>query len=163
MLRPTHWISPPGGFLKIYVDAAVARIRGVAAAICRNKEGVFQGASAIVLRNIADPPTIEALAIREALALAEDLNLHSIHVASDCKVVVDDMKQKHLSSYGAILHEIIDHSRSFLNCNFIHEFRSSNFEAHNLAKYVLRLGVGRHVWLGHPGDLSFVPTNIGSG
>ncbi|XBI52671.1 hypothetical protein VPH35_035017 [Triticum aestivum] len=87
MARPTHWIQPLDMFLNINVDAAVTRNRGrgVAAAICRN-QGVFQGASAIVFKGIADPPTVEALAIREALALVEDLNLQSIHVASDCKV-----------------------------------------------------------------------------
>uniref|UniRef100_A0A453APT6 RNase H type-1 domain-containing protein n=1 Tax=Aegilops tauschii subsp. strangulata TaxID=200361 RepID=A0A453APT6_AEGTS len=84
MARPTHWIQPLDMFLNINVDAAVTRNRGrgVAAAICRN-QGVFQGASAIVFKGIADPPTVEALAIREALALVEDLNLQSIHVASD--------------------------------------------------------------------------------
>uniref|UniRef100_A0A453APP0 RNase H type-1 domain-containing protein n=1 Tax=Aegilops tauschii subsp. strangulata TaxID=200361 RepID=A0A453APP0_AEGTS len=146
MARPTHWIQPLDMFLNINVDAAVTRNRGrgVAAAICRN-QGVFQGASAIVFKGIADPPTVEALAIREALALVEDLNLQSIHVASDCKVVVDNIKQRHLTSYGAILHEITDHSHSFLRCNFVHEYRSSNFEAYNLTKHVLSLVVCRRV------------------
>ena len=36
------------------------------------------GASAIVFNNIVDPVTLEALANREALALAEDLYLHHI-------------------------------------------------------------------------------------
>ena len=42
------------------------------------------------------------------LALAEDLNIQRIHVASDCKTVINDIKQKNPASYGAILHEIID-------------------------------------------------------
>ena len=107
------------------------------------------------IRHIADSQTLEALAIREALALSDGLYLRRIHLASDCKVVVDDIKHRSKASYGAIIHEIIDHSSSFSACNFVHEFRSSNFEAHNLAKHALKLGVGRHVWLGHPGDLFF--------
>ena len=115
---------------------------------------------ALVIKGTNDPSTLEALAVREALALADDLNSCRIHVASDCKVVLDDIKNKTPAIYGAILHEIIDHSSTFISCTFVHEFRSSNFEAHNLAKHCSNLGVGHHVWLGHPGDLSFVPMNI---
>ena len=49
---------------------------------------------------------------------------------------------------------------SFISCNIIHELRSSNVEAHNLAKHALKLGPGRHVWLGQPVDIPFVPVNI---
>ena len=132
----------------------------MAAAICRDHEGTFQGASAIVIKGICDPQTLQALAVREALALADVLNLPRIHVASDCKVVLDDLKQGNKARYGAVLHEIMDHNFSFTTCNFCHEFRSSNFETHNLAKHAFKLGVGRHVWLGHPGNLSFVPVYI---
>jgi hypothetical protein len=37
---------------------------------------------------ITDPATLESMACREALTLAEDLNLHRIVVALDCKEVV---------------------------------------------------------------------------
>lgn len=39
------------------------------------------------------------------------------------------------------------------------EFRTSNIEDHNLAKYALSLEVDRHVWLGQLDDLLFVPVN----
>ena len=80
-------------------------------------------------------------------------------MASDCKEVIDSIKQKNGAEYAAIVHEIIDYSTTF-SCNFVHEFRSSNVEAHNLAKHALKLGVGRRVWLGHPGNLSFVPVQL---
>ena len=92
--------------------------------------------------------------------MSEDLYQRRIHVASDCKVVVDDLKKENPPGYGAIIHEIVRRSNDFEICKFSHEFRSSNFEAHNLAKHALSLGVGRHVWLGHPVELSFVPVNI---
>ena len=76
--------------------------------------------------------------------------------------MVDDIKQRNPVSYGAILHEIVDQSSSLSRCSFVHEFRSLNFETHNLAKHSLNLGIGRHVWLGNPGNLSFVPLNIGT-
>ena len=118
------------------------------------------GASTLSFKYIVDPPTLEALAIREALALADDLYLRRIQVASDCKTVVQDLNKENLASYGAVINEIVEHSLAFDFCNFSHEFRSSNFEAHNLAKHALSLGGGRHVWLGHPGNLPSVPVNI---
>ena len=107
-----------------------------------------------------DPTTFEALAVRESLALADDLYEHRISVASDCKNVIDDIRQGSAAAYGAIIREIVDRSKFFAICSFSHEFRSSNVEAHNLAKHALSLGVGRRVWLGNPGNLSFVPVNI---
>ena len=86
------------------------------------------------------------MAIREAMALAEDLNLQSIHATSDCKVVIGDVKQKSGVVYGVIIHEFIDYSSSFILYDFVHVFRSFSVEAHNLAKHALKLGVDRRVW-----------------
>lgn len=36
-----------------------------------------------------------------------------IYVASRCKIIMDDIKQRSASSYGAIIREIIDHSNFF--------------------------------------------------
>ena len=118
------------------------------------------GASTLGFMSITNPTILEALAVREALALAEDLRLQRICIASDCQGIVNAIDQGTGGPPGAIIHEITERKGSFQLCNFVHEFRSSNVEAHNLAKHVLRLGIGRHVWLGNPGDLQFVPVNI---
>ena len=159
---PARWIPPQEGNCKINVDAALMRTRpvGAVAAVCWDRHGIFVGVSTITFHGIDDPATLEALAIRESLALADDLYERRISVASDCKVVVDDIRQRSAASYGAIIREVVDRSKSFISCLFSHEFRSLNVEAHNLAKHALSLGVGRRVWLGNPGDLSFVPVNI---
>ncbi|KAE8799248.1 putative cysteine-rich receptor-like protein kinase 20 [Hordeum vulgare] len=93
--RPKGWQQPPASLSKINADAAVSRnqLYGTVAAVCRSHEGLFLDASTIVFEGIHDPPTLDALVVQEALALAEDLNLQEIHVASDCKVVMDDIKQ----------------------------------------------------------------------
>ena len=160
--RRSGWIAPPGGLAKFNVDAAVGRGRGLGAvaAISRDSDGHFLGASAVVFRGISEPATLKCMAIREALALADDLNVANIQVASDAKVVVQDIQEKNPTEYGAIIHEIIEHTLSFQVCNISHEFRSSNIEAHKLAKHALSLPSGRHVWLGQPHGLSFVPVNI---
>ena len=95
--------------------------------------------------NLGDPTTLEACAIREGFSLAVDLNLDMICMASDCKGVVEEIKKGSAATYGAIVREINQQISSFTSCFLDHEFRSSNVEAHNLAKHVLSLGPGRHV------------------
>ena len=102
----------------------------------------------IVFNNIDDPATLEALAIREGLALAEDLNLHQLQLASDCEGVVRDVRRGTAAEFGAIINEIKLDLLSFNSCNIVHGGGSSNVEAHNLAKHALCLGFGRHVWFG---------------
>ena len=62
-----------------------------------------------------------------------------------CSILQGGVKQKNEVIYDAILHEIMKYSGSFILCSFIHEFRSLNFEAHNLVKHALQLGVGHYV------------------
>ena len=91
--------------------------------------------------------------------MANDLYEQRIYIASNCKVVFDDIKQRSEASYGAIIHEIIDHPSLFTSCFFSHEHRSLNVEAHNLVKHALTLDVGRHVLLDNPYDLTFIHIN----
>jgi hypothetical protein len=127
--------------------------------VYRDQVGNFLGASAITFRFITEPTTLEALAIREGQALAEDIYINQIQIASACKMVVNDVKMSS-AEHGGIVHEIIESIKCFNSCNIVHEFRSSNFEVHNLAKHALTLGFGHHVWLGQPGELYLLPVNV---
>ena len=113
-------MPPVQGSVKINVDGTVSmrERHGAVGEVCRDQYGAFLGASAIVFK---------ALAIRETLSIADDLYARRIHVASDCKVVVDDLHQGKLAAYGAVLREISHRSSIFLSCNIVHEFRSSNY------------------------------------
>ena len=133
---------------------------GAAAAICRDREGNFLGSSILVVRGANDLATIEALACREAQALARDLSLQHIQVASDCKQVISHIKQGVGGNYGSIIREVTETARVFTACNFMFEPRSSNFEAHRLARYGITLPLGRHIWLGHPHDADIIHVNI---
>lgn len=110
--RPSRWIAPPADHAKFNTDATVRRdcSHGVVAVVCRSPAGVFLGASCISFRNLSDPETLEAMGVREALALAEDLYEKKIHVASDCKTIVEGFKHGSSVEYGEIIHEIIKHS-----------------------------------------------------
>ena len=128
-------------------------------AICRDNNGVFLGSSALVIVEIWDPTTLEAIACREAIALAEDLHIQRMVVASDCKQVIGDITRGHKGSYGSIISEIKSRSLRF-QCNFSFEGRRVNLEAHKLVRFALRLAFGRHVWLGQPHDQTCIPLNV---
>jgi hypothetical protein len=73
--------------------------------------------------------------------------------------VVNDIVEGTMSKYGAIVLEIRGRAAHMNECKFIFEGRASNFEAHNLARFILSFGVGRYVWLGTPYDAN-IPVNI---
>ncbi|XP_020149522.1 uncharacterized protein [Aegilops tauschii subsp. strangulata] len=96
--------APPMGYAKIHVDAAV-RPEG-AVAVCRDSSGNYLGSSALVVEGVDDPTSLEAMACREAISLAEDLLLNNLVIASDCKQVVSDITTGSKGQYGAIVIEI---------------------------------------------------------
>jgi hypothetical protein len=148
--------------VKINVDAAVAQsyYRGVVAAICRNSDGSFLGASSLACPGISDSATLEAIACREALALADDLQITRAVIASDCLEVVKSLKNNSLPSYVSVIKEIRRRSDSFVEVHFVHEGRNSNVHAHDLAHSSLDLLAGRRLWLLQSPDISIVPMMI---
>jgi hypothetical protein len=80
-----RWIPPDDDQAKINVDTALARsgMGGALAAVCRNADGMFMGASALTVVGGLSPTTLEAMSCREGLSLAQDLGLPRICIASD--------------------------------------------------------------------------------
>lgn len=113
-----------------------------------------------VVHNVTDPTSMEALTCREGLSLAEDLNLASVHMASDYQVVIKDIDQGTSAPYGAIIQEVIARKLSMTSCHLMYESRNCNFEAHHLAKHASSLDVCRHIWLGMPYDPVNISVNI---
>ena len=149
--------APPANYAKIHVDAAVRTDRGgSAAAICRNTQGASLDSSALVIVGVCDPATLEAIACREAIALAQDFGLQQFIVSLDCKQVIEDISKESQGPYGAIVAEINSRAIPF-SCNFIFESRLVNVEAHKLARFDVSLPRGRHVWLGQPHDQVCIP------
>ncbi|KAE8784827.1 hypothetical protein D1007_41583 [Hordeum vulgare] len=162
ILRP-RWIPPATGETKMNVDGAVAKSSntGAIGVICRSDQGVLLGASAVVIPGMIDPEVLEAHACREAIALAEDMMISKVRIASDCLRVVNEMKeQAHRGAHCMILNDIQGRMSSFRSCVFIHEYRKSNSEAHNLARMATTLDLGRHVWFDRPPDNICIPQNI---
>lgn len=144
------------------MDGGLSRngTRGAAAAVCRDNQGTFLGASAIVVHSLTDPTCLEALACNEAISLALDLYLTDIQVASDCKEVVACISSGDPSKFAAVIREISHRCKPFNQISFVHEKREFNGEAHALAKAASSLEVGRHVWLVALPDIICIPMNI---
>ena len=152
--------TPPTGYHKIHVDAAVRQGRGGSVStVCRDGNGIFIGSSSLVVMGIHDPTTLEAMAVREALALGEDLHISNMVISSDCKQVIGDIQKGSDGRYGAIIKEIKLQTATS-NCIFKFESRRVNLEAHNLARHSLTLGPGRHVWFGQSHNQNCIPHNV---
>ncbi|XP_073355474.1 uncharacterized protein [Aegilops tauschii subsp. strangulata] len=140
-VRKPRWIRPPENFAKIRFDGAVNRANdeGSFNAVCRDGDGNYLGSSVIRCTGLTDPATLEALACREALALAQDLSLSHVIVASDSKGVVQDIKLGIGGMYATIVKEIRETMELFQECTVIFEGRETNQEAHSLAKHAFGL------------------------
>jgi ribonuclease HI len=97
-----QWIPPPSDMTKVNVDATLSKNTGscLAAAIARDGEGRFLGASTLALDGSFDLETVEAMACREALALAADLMLQKLRSATDCASVVKSIAGEGMGIYG---------------------------------------------------------------
>jgi hypothetical protein len=98
-----------------------------------------------VFDGTTDPTILETLACREAMVLANNLGWQRFFVALDCQGVVEDIDQSSGGLHGATLQDISECKTGFHFCKFIYERRNFNFEAHNLAKFVCNIDIGRHI------------------
>ena len=144
------------------MDGAVSRaaVEGSVSAVCRDSQGHYLGSKAMKIPGMNDPATLEALACREAMALALDLGLTHVEIACDNKGVVGDINQRIGGNYVAVVKEINPTLNQFYQCTFIFEGRGINLEAHSLAKHIFGLGLGHHVWSLNPPNLLCMPMNI---
>jgi ribonuclease HI len=157
-----RWIAPPADYVKINVDAAVrkASIAGAGAAVCRAANGDLLGASVMVVKGIADPATLEAIACREALALAADLQVTRLRIATDCLEIINSLDDNYMGHFSSIMKEVKSRVASFAHVSFVHERRSSNTEAHGLARSSTSRDFGRHIWLAQTPDCFCIPMKI---
>lgn len=102
--RSRRWLPPSMGQVKINVDADVSLYHntGAASAICRDIDGTYLGSSILAIHGLVKPSTLEAFACRETLSLAEDLGMQHLHIASNCKEVVNHIHEG-ITSREAVL------------------------------------------------------------
>ena len=80
------------------VDAAISKnlIRASVVAIAQDEAGIFLGVSGVILDGITEPDIVEVMACREGLALATDLMLTSVRLASDCANAIRSLEGRNI-------------------------------------------------------------------
>jgi ribonuclease HI len=146
------WFPPPPGHVKVNVDAAVSKNFPAAAisVVARDEAGQFLGASVVILQGVSDHESLEAMACREGLALAADLLLQRIRVASDCLNVICSIEGEGKGSYGQVVQDLWAMRNDFQVVQFVHEGRRSNGDMHCLVRGSVSRALGRHVWFTGP-------------
>jgi ribonuclease HI len=114
------------------------------------------GASTLTVDGITSPIVLEALACREALALALDINASRLTIVTDCLAIVNDLSRQFVGSYSMVLEEIKETSKPFELVKFKHENGASNGEAHRLARSAASSNSRRQIWLVAPPDALFL-------
>jgi hypothetical protein len=137
---------------KVNVDAALSKnsVVGAIAAVAQISDGVFLGASAVVLNGHTDPEILKALACREDLNLEVDLLLRRFRVAYDCLNVIRNIEGDGKGSSRHIVMELRMHSMEFQKIEFVHEGQTANIDAHTLSRGSVTRCLGRHVWFQSP-------------
>jgi ribonuclease HI len=77
------------------------------------------GSHVIVVKEIINLATLEAMACNEALAVAADLNLQRIRIASDSMEVIKNIKEGSMCPYSAILREMEIRKNKFYLISFV--------------------------------------------
>jgi hypothetical protein len=72
----------------------------------------------MVVRGISDLATLEAMAFREALSLALDLQVKKVRIASDCMEIINILEGNYRGKCSSVIHEI-QSRESRLRCSFV--------------------------------------------
>lgn len=118
------------------------------------------GSSAVIIEGLTDPEILKPIVCHEGLALAADLSLTHIKIATNCKSLVTDFSKGSNGNNTTITKEIQHRIMAFNYCSWVHKGRLSNVEAHSLAKHALSLSHGRHVWFLSPHDPIVIPVKL---
>ncbi|XP_027109105.1 uncharacterized protein [Coffea arabica] len=128
--KSSRWHPPPQGFIKLNSDAVLEQKErrigwGV---VARREDGEIVGAWAGGERRDENPTVEEALAIRKAVIKAKQSGWNEDVIQSDCKQMVDKLKDMNAedSVTGTILIDILKLSQGFDECCFSFVKRDGN-------------------------------------
>jgi ribonuclease HI len=135
-----HWERPPTGWMKCNSDGAFYenQSKGATGAVIRDEAGGFVRAGAQWYDHGLDALTMEALACRDGLVLAQQAGALKIWLESDCQELVHLWKagDNQRSHVATLLREIRGLSLGFQDFKFSFISRKCNRVAHVLAKQV---------------------------
>ena len=73
---------------------------GATTTVCRDKQGCYLGAPAVIFDGLVDPACLETHACNEALSLVQDLHLRQVVVGSDYLEVVTNINRGAATIYA---------------------------------------------------------------
>jgi ribonuclease HI len=126
--------------VKVNTDAAfqATEKNGASACVIRDQNGAVQEAQAMCYEQVFDACTMEALACRDGIKMAEIAGYQHVQLETDCLELVQlwKVKESQRSIVRPVLEEIYTLSRVFQEFSFSYINRNCNKVAHVLAKQV---------------------------
>ena len=133
------WVFPDPGFIKLNVDAAFhADVgEGAIAAVLRDGRGNFLAARCSFIDKGLNVVSMEAMAMKDGLSLANDLGFNNVEAESDSCQVVDSCsgQAQWWDEAAAVFADCVDLAVSIGKVKFKHCPRLANGVAHDLAKH----------------------------
>ncbi|KAJ1377272.1 Ribonuclease H-like superfamily [Sesbania bispinosa] len=129
------WTPPDAASLKMNTDAGWLGENGTGLGlIIRNHAGEVQVAATSYINGHMDPLVVEVVAMRWAIQLAVDLEIHSLIVEIDCQALFATLVGSHsylsISNLVADCHQLMS---MFSAISFSFTLREANVVAHKLA------------------------------
>ena len=134
-----RWTLPNSGFVKVNVDAAFHADcgSGATAAVIRDFKGNFIAANCAYIDRGLNVVSMEAMAMRDGLNLANSLGFHNVEAESDSTQVISSCsgQSQWWDEAAAIFADCVDLAASIGRVKFKHCSRTTNEVAHEIAKY----------------------------
>ena len=144
-----RWSPPPQNYVKLNFDGSVIQQSANAASgfIIRDEFGCPIFANAMKYGK-SSVPIVEALALRDGLIKAKNLNFTKIIAEGDSKLVIDCVNNRFKPPWriASIIHDIRTLASSFDDVQFFHVFREANFAANALASLSHSLSGFSYSW-----------------
>lgn len=133
------WSKPNPGFVKLNVDASFHADEGAGAtaAVIRDFSGKFLAGRCYFYPHAANVVSMEAMAMKEGLILANNLGFQRVMAESDSMEVVNFCtgQTQWWDPAAAIYAECVDVVTMIGKVDFLHCPREANGAAHEIAKY----------------------------
>ena len=154
------WTPPSAGFYKLNFDGAVFENSGRAGlgVVVRDVEGMIIAALSQNIPLPSSVESVEAMAARRAILLAQEISLTRVVMEGDSLKVIEAINspKQCRTQWGHIIEDIKIASLYLQECSFCHVSRGGNNLAHSLARRAV-LTADTDVWLEElPQDLDDV-------
>lgn len=138
--HPPVWKRPNLGWIKCNVDGSFDNVNseGATGVVLRDHHGWFVQGRAVWQDHAPDGPTMEALALKDGLLLAQQCRVRQVCAEIDCLRMLQlwEKPNTQRSVITPILLDIKEISRSFDEFTLVYAKRLCNRVAHNCARQV---------------------------